>query len=104
MYGIPTMRHPLPRLFRLPMLAPLWGAKVALVGRLHSCKLFKSLIFSSFRFSLLHKVKPFGFTPMYVYVGVHLGTLAPIRPLPAPQFLKEIATHTWTPSHAHLRP
>lgn len=61
----------------------------------------KHLKISTLRLSLCAKVKPFGFTPTHAHVGTQASAWAVVRPLPAPQFLKEIATHTRTPSCAH---
>lgn len=61
----------------------------------------KRLKTNALRLSLCAKVKPFGFTPMHAHVGTQASAWAVVRPLPAPQFLKEIATHTRTPSCAH---
>lgn len=62
----------------------------------------KCLKINMLRLSLCAKVKPFGFTPMHVQVGVQARAWAFVRPLPAPQFSTKIVTHTRTPSRAHL--
>lgn len=77
------------------------GHVVAILrGRTHTIG-DKCLKINTLRLSLCAKVKPFGFTPMYAHVGTQASAWAVVRPLPAPQFLKEIATHTRTPSCAH---
>lgn len=62
----PPPRTPSLVFFVSARLHPYGGAKVVCVGLLASQQSYKSLIFNKLLLSLLHKVKPFGFTPIYV--------------------------------------
>lgn len=77
-----------------------WARGSNLGGRTHTIG-YKHLKISKLRLSLCAKVKLFGFTLTHAHVGTQASAWAVVRPLPAPQFLKEIATHTRTPSCAH---
>ena len=71
----------------------------------------KWLIFNNLRLSLCAKVKPYGFTPMRLYVGAQARAWAVVRPSQNPNFLRKLPlthglppTPTFAPKCATVRP
>lgn len=90
----------LPRIFRLGTVATLWVAKVEVA--LSECRLKtqKSLILNDFTLSLCAKVKPFGFTWAYMYMGTHIHTWASVTTPKSTPIFVENCPHTQTPIRA----